>query len=448
VNFTGGALASPATYLGYRGCSFVYLTTATTDVEVRGRVRHASHGVVVGNYSEVGLNGCSNVRVKLDTYYVGYPWASAHCDNIDLDLTTDTSHRTAYIAGTNGGRVIARFKNQMVAPIQVLLTEAITPSSTYVGCRNIKVVATDLGSTTFEANSWCVGIAVQRLQIVTFENLDIAVSVRGTDTVASTLGAFVFANNGASYWHASSVIRNVTLRGSVDRSAQTITDHASADVYLRPVNVDTVSPVCENIVLDGFSMRKGAATPQGQLFQMPALAAGGLHFKNCDLGDYNVILALNTTAPVRWSGTKLKGFASFGAAYPQTMVGCTVTTTLPASVLTSTKLDSCSVNSTVVLHNVATAITASTTQTQGQMPLVAVVNDITVCANVNDTVTLPPAAPEHPQVWVLNNGAQTLRIYPASGDNLGAGVDTLTTLAAGSKASWAAIDNTTWKRLI
>jgi len=448
VNYTGGAIATPATYLGYRGCSFVYLTTQTTDVVVEGRVRHAAHGVVTGNYTEVGLNGCSNIRAKLDTYFVGYPWASSNSDNIDLDLTTDTSHRTAYIAGTNGGKVVARFKNQYVAPVQVLLTEAITPSSTYVGCRNITVDATDIGSTTFIADSWCVGISVQRLQVVTFENIDIHVSVRGTDTIASTLGALTFANNGASYWSASSVIRNITLRGSVDRSAQTITDHASGDVYLRPVNVDTVSPICENIVLDGFSMRKGSATPQSQLFQMPLLAGGGLSFRNCDLGDYNVILVLNTSAPTRWSGTKLKGFATFSAAYPQTMAGCTVTTTLPASVLTSTKLDSCSVNATVVLHNVATAITASTTQTQGQMPLIAVVNDVTVCANANDTVTLPSAAPEHPQLWALNNGANTLKIYPASGDDLGAGVDTSVTLAAGAKASWAAINNTTWRRLV
>lgn len=89
-------------------------------------------------------------------------------------------------------------------------------------------------------------------------------------------------------------------------------------------------------------------------------------------------------------------------------------------------------------------ITASTTQTQGQGALLDDINEISVCANANDTVTLPVAGAGR-TITIINNGAQTLRIFPASGDDLGAGVDTATTLAAGANVTYAAYDATNWE---
>lgn len=97
-----------------------------------------------------------------------------------------------------------------------------------------------------------------------------------------------------------------------------------------------------------------------------------------------------------------------------------------------------------IYSSVAT-VTASTTQTQvGGTALTKDVNNVSVVANANDTVTLPAASAGR-RCCVINNGAQTLRIYPASGDNLGAGVDTLTTLTSGSNRNYVAIDSTNWE---
>ena len=96
------------------------------------------------------------------------------------------------------------------------------------------------------------------------------------------------------------------------------------------------------------------------------------------------------------------------------------------------------------------AVTASTTQTQAAGIALALTQDyinVSVCANSNDTIALP-AAVVGATVTVTNSGAQTLRIYPYTSDNLGAGVDTFTTLAAGASAQWWAIDATTWKRIV
>ena len=96
-----------------------------------------------------------------------------------------------------------------------------------------------------------------------------------------------------------------------------------------------------------------------------------------------------------------------------------------------------------LIDEVETGITASTTQTQGQQPLTAKFNEISVCANANDTVTLPSAAAGF-RITILNNGANILRIYPASGDNLGNGVNTLGNLGAGDSVTLIAYDATNW----
>jgi len=75
----------------------------------------------------------------------------------------------------------------------------------------------------------------------------------------------------------------------------------------------------------------------------------------------------------------------------------------------------------------AASITASTTQTQGQQPLTAKYNQISVCANDNDTVTLPAALAGHSCI-VQNDGAKTLQIFPASGETLGQGINEAITL--------------------
>ena len=101
---------------------------------------------------------------------------------------------------------------------------------------------------------------------------------------------------------------------------------------------------------------------------------------------------------------------------------------------------------TNIFNSVESGITASTTQTQGQQPLTKHVNEISTCANANDTVTLPAAAIGKYCV-VINNGANALRIFPASSDNCGAGVDTQIALASADMAIFWAYDATNWKAI-
>ncbi len=97
-------------------------------------------------------------------------------------------------------------------------------------------------------------------------------------------------------------------------------------------------------------------------------------------------------------------------------------------------------------YNVTNTITASVTQTQGQQPLISAINEISVCANTNDTVTMPDCV-SGMEVFIVNNGAETLQIFPASGDDLGAGVDTAVTLVAGSNVTYKSYNVTNWEQV-
>jgi hypothetical protein len=97
---------------------------------------------------------------------------------------------------------------------------------------------------------------------------------------------------------------------------------------------------------------------------------------------------------------------------------------------------------------VTAGITASVTQTQGQQPLVSSMNEVSTVANTNDTVTLPTAQAGF-VVAIDNNGANTLQIFPASGDAINGGsVNASVTLAAGSKALYIAYDTTNWSTFV
>ena len=91
-----------------------------------------------------------------------------------------------------------------------------------------------------------------------------------------------------------------------------------------------------------------------------------------------------------------------------------------------------------------TGITASTIQTQGQGALTTVINEVATVANTSDTVTLPTATP-FIDVIIINNGANSLQIFPASGDDLGQGVDTAITLSGGSNIRFFTYNSTNWE---
>lgn len=104
------------------------------------------------------------------------------------------------------------------------------------------------------------------------------------------------------------------------------------------------------------------------------------------------------------------------------------------------------VNDKLILRDTNAGITASTTQAQGQGALTAEINEISTVANPDDTVTLHAASAGITQI-IINKGANTLQIFPASGDDLGSGVDVAQELESNEDVIYVAYDATTWTKV-
>ncbi len=91
-----------------------------------------------------------------------------------------------------------------------------------------------------------------------------------------------------------------------------------------------------------------------------------------------------------------------------------------------------------------TSITASTTQTQaGGTALVSEMNFVETVANENDAVTLTSVS-NGVSVSIINDGGNTLQIFPALGDDLGNGINISTHLETHEEITFWGKDTTNW----
>jgi hypothetical protein len=92
-----------------------------------------------------------------------------------------------------------------------------------------------------------------------------------------------------------------------------------------------------------------------------------------------------------------------------------------------------------------TGITADVGSIQGGSPLTGSVNEIAVCANIGDAVTLPLAVAGFSyDVTIINNGVNAADVFPALGDDLGAGVNIAASLAAAASITYRSYDDANW----
>ena len=93
-------------------------------------------------------------------------------------------------------------------------------------------------------------------------------------------------------------------------------------------------------------------------------------------------------------------------------------------------------------------ITANTGSAQGNTPLTTSFNVISTCANAGDAVTLPTTFQAGSVVYVKNDGAESADVFPASGDDAGAGANTAVAVASGDFACFiSTASNSTWTKL-
>jgi len=100
--------------------------------------------------------------------------------------------------------------------------------------------------------------------------------------------------------------------------------------------------------------------------------------------------------------------------------------------------------------NANVAVTAFATGGQGSATqLNSGYNVIATVATTADSVKLPPVFAVNSVVYIKNDGANAADVFPATGDDLGAGVNTAVSIAAGESLSFiATVADSTWTQLI
>lgn len=92
-------------------------------------------------------------------------------------------------------------------------------------------------------------------------------------------------------------------------------------------------------------------------------------------------------------------------------------------------------------------LTASVTQTQaGGLALLSSYNEVATVGTTGDALTAFTVV-AGTRLIVINNGANSLQLFPAVGDNIGAGVDTAISIAAGDIGIFIGRDATNWDTL-
>lgn len=346
LDFEGVPLSNPSSTsqgIGYNGATFINLKNGCEDIEVAAKLQDLRYGVRSGDYNLFSQGYNKRIKTTITAKRCGYPIAHYLAEDIEADIYAEDGHRAAYVAGLKGGKINAKFKNQYIAPIQVLLTDATTNGLTYPngasrGCSNLRIKAHDAGSTTWVTGSFCAGIAQSRGDAgIVYEDIEFDVYVKSSDTVAATLGALGIYNSYTPYepsypgnWTNPPAYRNIRLTGTLDRSAQTIQENNSnGEIY-----VYLTDDAGSNATVQGFSVRDfiyspgSGAKPKGFWFSMPGLV-GQARFDNCNFGtDSPLLYRSNATSSTLFTNTTLRGsyFGNNDTPYLSwiTFVGCKI----------------------------------------------------------------------------------------------------------------------------
>jgi hypothetical protein len=305
VNYKGEQLASPSDStkgIGYKGATFVNLKNACSNVKVKAFLTDARYGVRSGDYSISSEGYSYNLDIDITGLRVGYTSALYLAQDFRIYSYSVDGHRAVYLAGCQRGEVNAYVKNQYIAPIQVLLTDAKTGTGTSRGCANINTNVRDMGSTTYVANSWLCGIAPSRVDSgTTYSDLHFHVYLKSTDTVAATLGAFVITSSAKAFevsypynWEQTIYLKNISVSGLIDRSEQTTATHGIGEVYVSTIDTGTHYATSSGFNFNQLKIINGAGSNPRVLYFLLDGLTDSCVFNQCFFGNY----ALECRAPV------------------------------------------------------------------------------------------------------------------------------------------------------
>lgn len=313
ISYEGEELPSPSHSVdgvGYAGAIFVRLKDHCSNVNVKASLNNLRYGVVGGDYVDPTLGYNSNIHVELKTYKCGYPIALYLADNVTGSIDAKNSHRATYLAGVINTKLSIQVRNNYIAGILNLLTDAKTGTSTSRGCENIELKIRDDGSTVYVENAYLAGINPSRGDPVEFNNIDVVVALKATSMVATTLGIFTVSSSYRSVqpsyiynWYPHHKLKNITISGIVDKSALT-TEYGNlyGDVYIKSFDDASIPATPSYATVAGLTFelqmpRSASYTTAhaGLVIRLGASLVGLCTFKNCNFYTHRMYLVGNST---------------------------------------------------------------------------------------------------------------------------------------------------------
>jgi len=351
LNYEGAALASPSTQLGYLGATFVRWRNGSTGLKVSATLENARYGVLSGAYADVTYGNCANVEVDLTCTSVGYPIALYYLDGIKARIYATNVHRAAYLAGVSSGSVHAYWKNQYIADIAVLLTDALTSATpTLKGCSNMDIVSIDTGSTVFQSSSACCGITNSRqTAAIDHQNLTFRFGVKSTNTVSTNVGGFkvysgTLPGGEPYYWEPTTVLRNIRVSGTIDRTGQTVDSNAAGDIYWRSIDTGVHTATVSNIAFEGVVIVPSSGTTRNCYFEASGLQDTVAFRDFVSSGAVGISVATAVGTRVVLENSKLPALVSGGTVGSVELNNSTVTTFPATFTTTGSPLNGSTVN--------------------------------------------------------------------------------------------------------
>jgi hypothetical protein len=293
-------------------------------------------------------------------------------------------------------------------------------------------------------NATTLGAAVVTSSLTT-------VGALASGTIATGFGAI---DNGTSNITTGGILK-LDVDGTAENAAGSLTFGAGNDagIFFDGTNlvIITNGAGASGIILDSEDDTveiKGSGTLQA------TFDTGGLNLVSGDTYQINgtavltnntlgtgVLTSSLTTVGALNSGSITSGFGNvdIGASTFDTTGAVTTGTLAPAGNLSMG-------NDALIRYDVNAGLTAGTTRTQaGGLDLTAQVNQVSTVANVDDTVVLPPAIGGE-QIIIINSASNRMRVFPASGDDLGAGANNALAggILGGQAMTFIPFNATTW----
>lgn len=308
IDYVGPAIASPLANHGYVGSTFVRAKNGCQNVVVDAAVTNARYGVESGSYPSEAEGYNKNLGIRLRCSFVGYPMAHYLAEGVRFDIDADDVHRVAYVAGCRDITGVARWKNEYVADTCFLITDAKTGTGTSRGCSDLDVVSIDKGSTVFQASTACAGIGLSRVDPgITYENIKVRVHTTSTDILSSTVGGFKLYSGAASLttppasfnWEPTITLRNISVSGMLDHSAQTIDGNTAGDIFVRTWDTSAAhAATVENLSFRDFIVKPSSGNTRGLYLECPTSINNGLLLENVQAPGYQLNLYTSATTPL------------------------------------------------------------------------------------------------------------------------------------------------------